>query len=39
MSGILKKELEKFEDGYIKVPNKPDLGLAIEVNAVQRYLF
>ena len=38
MSGILKEELEEFDNGYIKVPNKPGLGLSIDMDMVQRYI-
>jgi L-alanine-DL-glutamate epimerase-like enolase superfamily enzyme len=38
MSGILKEELEELENGYVKVPDKPGLGLAIDLNAIRRYL-
>ncbi|MEM2122527.1 MAG: mandelate racemase/muconate lactonizing enzyme family protein [Candidatus Bathyarchaeia archaeon] len=38
VSGILKEELEEFDKGYVKVPDRPGLGLAIDFDAVQRYL-
>ncbi|MEM2962843.1 MAG: mandelate racemase/muconate lactonizing enzyme family protein, partial [Candidatus Bathyarchaeia archaeon] len=38
IKGILKEELEKFDKGYVKVPDKPGLGLALDMEAVQRHL-
>ncbi|MEM2123473.1 MAG: hypothetical protein QXE79_07550 [Candidatus Bathyarchaeia archaeon] len=38
IKGILKEELEKFDKGYVKVPDKPGLGLSLDVEAVQRHL-
>ncbi len=38
MSGILAENIEEFNNGYVKVPDKPGLGLRFDMKKVQDYV-